>query len=476
MKKLFTLFLVAVMSLNMFSVMAQDGINDIETQRVVSDDEYKLLKVLNLVNDEEYAQGDYLTRAEFCKILCKLFDLKIDTNAEIPFRDIDKTHLYYPEVATAYTNGLVKGVSTYAFAPNRIISAEEAVIMLISGLGLGKIAETKNITYTSYAQQINLTKGITIKLSDSLDEQNAYKLMYNTLFSYPLQWEDGSYEIEFAVSDEYLIKKLYDITKVYGIITETSQSSLYGAGTIKDGFIRLNGKIYTCKDEGLNDLLGYAVQAYVVENDKNDCDEIICASIDTRKSKEITALSKDIEEIGENYAKILEKNRTKTIKIRDSFDMIYNGIGVKNHDNVKPVYGEVKFVDNTGDGVYDIVFVKDYKVISVKSFSNDGKLLQIVGDDESVFTANISEPEYIVKVYLNDELQSTSKTDVITSGSVIWVVDSGVGDIRLIEIRKLQLVLNLFKFCIRQRLSIQTRFIILLQDISKIFPKIFLCL
>lgn len=211
---------------------------------------------------------------------------------------------------------------------------------------------------------------------------------------------------------------------------------MYGGGTIQDGFIGLNGNIYKCNDEGLNDLLGYAVQAFVIENDKNDYNEIICASIDTRKSKEITALSKDIEEIGENYAKILENNRTKTIKIRDGFDMIYNGIGVKNHDNVKPEYGEVKFIDNTGDGVYDILFVKDYKVICVKSFSNDGKLLQIVGDDDSVFSANISEPENIVKVYLNDEPQSTSKTDVITSGSVIWLADSGVGDIRLIEIRK----------------------------------------
>ena len=209
MKKIFALFLTTVMSLNMFSAIAKEDVNSIETkiQRVVSDDEYKLLETLNLVSDEEYAYGDYLTRAEFCKILCRLFDLTKDENAEIPFRDIDKTHSLYPEVAAAYKNNMIRGISTYVFAPDRAITVEEAVIMLISGLGLGSLAEIKNITYTSYAQQIKLTKGISVKLSDSLDEQNAYKLMYNTLFSYPLQWEDSSSGMKFSVSDEYLIEK-----------------------------------------------------------------------------------------------------------------------------------------------------------------------------------------------------------------------------------------------------------------------------
>ena len=44
----------------------------------------------------------------------------------------------------------------------------------------------------------------------------------------------------------------------------------------------------------------------------------------------------------------------------------------------------------------------------------------------------------------------------------------------LIKRRKLQLILHLFKLCIRQSFSIQAIFIILFQNILEIFPKIVL--
>lgn len=77
-----------------------------------------------------FAPEDHVTRGEFAKMLSVAFSL--DTVAELPsFEDVFRNDWYYPYVTSLYLAGITGGTSSTTFSPNRTLSREEAVVMMI---------------------------------------------------------------------------------------------------------------------------------------------------------------------------------------------------------------------------------------------------------------------------------------------------------------------------------------------------------
>jgi len=78
--------------------------------------------------DGEFVPNDYVTRAEFAKLIVKVFNLEDDSATE-PFVDVNDDDWFAPYVAAAAKAGIVNGRTDTEFAPNATITRAEMATM-----------------------------------------------------------------------------------------------------------------------------------------------------------------------------------------------------------------------------------------------------------------------------------------------------------------------------------------------------------
>lgn len=96
--------------------------------------------VVHGVAPDKFAPDAQVTRAEFATMLVNA--LGVTETSDLPFKDVPADSWYYQSVAQAYAAGLVKGVSSTAFAPQAQITRQEMAAMLVRALAkLGQPVE-----------------------------------------------------------------------------------------------------------------------------------------------------------------------------------------------------------------------------------------------------------------------------------------------------------------------------------------------
>lgn len=85
--------------------------------------------VLKGVTAKTFAPEGKLTRAEFAAILSRTANRPIKVKG-FPFKDVKSSAWYYASVKKAYAMGVVKGVTTDRFDPERPITREEAAVII----------------------------------------------------------------------------------------------------------------------------------------------------------------------------------------------------------------------------------------------------------------------------------------------------------------------------------------------------------
>lgn len=71
----------------------------------------------------------YITRGEFTKLIIGAFGL-YDFNAECNFEDVNKTSEYYPYIASAYSLGIINGVSPQKFGINDCLLRQDMATII----------------------------------------------------------------------------------------------------------------------------------------------------------------------------------------------------------------------------------------------------------------------------------------------------------------------------------------------------------
>ncbi|MGM9936052.1 MAG: S-layer homology domain-containing protein, partial [Candidatus Ornithomonoglobus sp.] len=111
--------------------------------------------IVNGISDTEFAPGRNITRAEFITLLMRGFDL-IDENAVCSFEDVAKNAWYYSSVATAYSLGVVNGVSDTEFGSDSNISRQDMAVMITRLLANQNLALTRELTYEAFADESSI--------------------------------------------------------------------------------------------------------------------------------------------------------------------------------------------------------------------------------------------------------------------------------------------------------------------------------
>lgn len=104
-----------------------------------SDSVTKLYKagIINGVSEDKFAPASSVTRAEFCKMIYKVFALK-PAKSKNAFADVSSSDWYAPYVQSLYETGAVTGVDEKNFSPESEISRQDVcaiIYRLLTGEG-----------------------------------------------------------------------------------------------------------------------------------------------------------------------------------------------------------------------------------------------------------------------------------------------------------------------------------------------------
>lgn len=99
---------------------------------------------INGYDGKTFAPNNNLTRAEFVKIVNKVFFY--DAVGENPFVDVKETDWFYGEVLAAYNAGYISGMGDGRFCPEENVTREQICVILDNILGLVQLPTSESIS------------------------------------------------------------------------------------------------------------------------------------------------------------------------------------------------------------------------------------------------------------------------------------------------------------------------------------------
>ena len=260
------------------------------------------------------------------------------------------------------------------FKPTSTVSREVALKYAVIILGYRAKAEQYGGFPTGYnklANELDLTNGLPPKANDKLNQDAAASLICSMIDADPMGVyisTDGNWG--YAVQEGgSLLSANRDIEKIYGVLTATPDTSIYGEKGSYEGTIAIDEVEYLA-DGDYEHLLGKNVVAYAKV--KNDEATIIYVGERVAKNTTMEIVDEDIIKVSDNFLTIEYENENddvKKIKLSYTPRVIYNGVYLKNYTtaDLKPENGSIRLVDNDGDKMYDVIFVTSYQTMVVDS-------------------------------------------------------------------------------------------------------------
>ncbi|MGN0178615.1 MAG: hypothetical protein ACI4DY_04125 [Monoglobaceae bacterium] len=276
----------------------------------------------------------------------------------------------------AYQMGLIE--SGEKFVGKSGFTIDEALKYAVIVLGYKPVAEEMG-GYNTIANQLRLADGIGAT-DTRISHDSAVRILYNMLDAKPMKRLLSSGGNEYAREDDATILELNrNIYKVSGIVTANEYTSLYDSkDRERQGYIRIDKDKYLLKDPSEKELIGRNVEAYVHKSKDND-DEIIYITENRGKDRVLELDAEDIESAAKDFSSIkyIDGNESRSVNLEPVLSVIYNGVSYADYtaDDLKPTDGSLTLIDNDKNGRYDVVVVKAYQTIVVKSIDRDEKVL-----------------------------------------------------------------------------------------------------
>lgn len=249
---------------------------------------------------------------------------------------------------------------------DKILTVDEAIITFMDSAGYGAYFEYNGSTgttdYYKEASRQGLLDGINYtEAKKKLTAEQFYNMFYNLLdvktFEMVLQGSGQSYKF----SDLTLLDTDLKLTRISGVVSANSYTSINGSASAGDGSLRIDNTEYRCGGiKNADDFLGYKIEAYI-----NKDGEICSAAVDERYN--------DMKSFNDSVDTKLSGDRTlfqyyddngslKSVRLYKYADVIYNHIAYPGYTediyNIKNGY--IQFIDHNNDGLYDVLFVYEY--------------------------------------------------------------------------------------------------------------------
>ncbi len=332
------------------------------------------LKIMSPHEDGGYWDKS-VTRGEFAKYVYNTAKSYDSYEKAAYYTDVAKGS----ELETA-VNYLVKaGVLTVSddrlFRPDDSITFYEVCKMLACIAGYEPFAQYKGGYPAGYIKVINdlhITDGV--KNPDTVTNRTAAIMIYNTLLAntydlYAITQDGPSYT---GKNTERVIEKYFDIYTAEGVVTAKDMIDLNSESRADKGIIEIDGVVYNDLTES-KELLGYYVNAYVLDNESGK-DSVVYAEIsDSNKILSIDA--KDIKNAAIDAIEYYDgSGKVKTARLSDAV-FVKNGsvIGYDIPKETKIQKGCVTLISSSGSSSYDTVIITEYEIFVVGMLDSTNK-------------------------------------------------------------------------------------------------------
>ena len=391
-KRLTAFFMTFVMLLTSYSLTFAENAEEVmpiaeAPIEILDTEEYHALYAMGFVGGEmkDISKDTLITRAQFTGYLFKLagYTVKEYKTSEIPFQDVSLATPYFNEICTMHEMGVINGTEPGKFSPNAPVTYAQACKLIIDVLGYRTYSEIKYGTelngYALTAGELDIDKGVKdAKWDTELTAENALTMLFNAgnaevmTFSGVDKFGNPAYDTDGTT----LFAKGNNIYTAKGTLQSDGKSSVIGEEP-RVGIAIIDGVQYAVADGDFSSLVGCKVEYYY--HDDKVSKTLLWATMDTRYSNVLEFYSEELAVTSSAYSLTNlvyydENGKTESVKINQMADIIYNNsrCGIPKVEDIKPMTGKIRLIDNDDDEVYDVIVVEEYQNLFIRQTSNDG--------------------------------------------------------------------------------------------------------
>lgn len=396
---------------------------------------FELLSAMGIIGDTDFdafSPDDETSRLEFAtvaEIMAGLSDVQNMGTDAGKYSDVGASDAAVVEEAV--NSGILSDEGNGKFGPGDAVTYEQAVKAMVTILGYGVYAQKMGgypAGYIAEARNIGVLNDFAAESNQPLDRGGMMLLAYNTLTANLLsQSSYGSkmvYEVE---SGKNLLTERLKAEHLTGIMSANQDTSLSNTTGTNSNEVIIGGVTYNAGGTNAAEFLGCNVDFYVKQDAAEVYNTIVCIDFEENENN-ITAINAtDVVSVQDEGISYYDSGHINILSkaVSKNANVIYNGVyyGVKRlvpNDILMPAVGSLKFVDSTGDGIADTIFVTKYDTYVV---------------DRTDSTTNYvyykqANPNAVWSEYLNLDMVDTIQT--------VRIFDSGdlETEIRISDIRE----------------------------------------
>lgn len=309
-----------------------------------SEDMAQMMSSLNIMNgytDGDLHLNDKLTRAQFAKIIINASQYKNSVSSKSttsPFKDVPYSTWAAPYISVAVSNKLITGYPDSSFKPDKNVTLEEAVTVVLNLMGYTSDDFGSSWPYgqLSMATNIGLLKNSSAQAGTEITRKDAMQIVYNMLNS---NIKSGS-----AYIDSLGYEMLEDV-----ILIATSQDD----SSISAGKISTSVGTYKISSTFNTDNVGKKGNAIL-----NNNDEIMCFIPSNEEVSTYTAYAA----IDNDIIVASEGGYTEALGLSENTTVYYKGTKTTVSNVVSSIsVGDIVWVSRTGSNI-DFVVVSGNKM------------------------------------------------------------------------------------------------------------------
>lgn len=333
------------------------------------------LGILEGKGEGVFAPADTLTRAEMAAIILRAMNVTPSTSGGKEFSDVPTTHWAYATIGSAYQMGIVNGTSDTTFAPDGIVTYEQAVKMVVSALGYTVQAEAIGgypSGYLAKAAQLDILKGTLT--GGNMTRGNMAILMFNALEAELSRRESYGDDTYTFTSDAAVTMLSYylKVTHYRDKVTATPMARFDGeTQRLLDDEVIAGGIVMKKGETNAQDMLGIQSDIYVKTKENSELPTIL-AIVPRASVRVVDLVSADIESISTVTELVYTDETGKEAKANISnAALIWNGREEeKSEARIKPETGTVRLISDTGAD-FDLMIVEAYTNHVVEHVNKD---------------------------------------------------------------------------------------------------------
>ncbi len=414
-KKCISVMLCLILCVSMVTTANAQQIDDEHLEAITVLDRLSMLS-------EKFSGEKEMTFGEFVSLAMSLRGVNYQAaeGEKSPFKDVATDDDYYGAIKLAYDMGIISGYGDGMLGYDEKIKTDRAVKILISILGYDHLANSYGGWPSGYlvvGTTLGVLKKCTLSDDNYIKGSIAAQLVYNCL------------EIDIAQQIEYPDKKFVTIEgenpltewlhykKTTGTVMANQITTLGGSDGIKEGYVLINSDRFLENGVGIADLLGYVVEVWYKEVNGENVLMYGKARYGT-KTEVISADDIAPETSGLNFYYYKDGyNKTFELKIAGNANFIYNfkscssDVGTA---HLKPANGSVTLTDTNGDGVIDVVNIKDSVTYVVKEINVHNKIISDLYGQSDLRLGDKNVTAVIKKDNVQISLEEVMENNVLT--------------------------------------------------------------